>query len=101
MTAVEAKPFPLSQSGLVKMEDRKRPSPYDHNDSAPPTKKVATSANGAGKSNHDADMPWKDDLEVSKSSPFQPFALTTNTSAAYLHHSPSPRSLANVSSTQR
>ena len=65
MTTVEAKPFPLSQTGPVKMEDRKRPSPYDHNDSAPPSKKVATSANGAGKSNHDADMPWKDDLEVS------------------------------------
>src|SRR5213080_659600 len=65
MTAIEAKPVPLSQAGLVKMEDRKRPSPYDQNDSAPPNKKVATSANGAGKSNHDADMPWKDDLEVS------------------------------------
>lgn len=65
MTAVEAKPFPLSQAGLVKMEDRKRPSPYDHNDSAPPSKKVAMSANGASKTNHDADMPWKDDLEVS------------------------------------
>ena len=65
MTAVEATPFPLSQAGLVKMEDRKRPNPYDQNDSAPPSKKVATSANGAGKSNHDADMPWKDDLEVS------------------------------------
>jgi hypothetical protein len=91
MTAVEAKPFPLSQAGLVKMEDRKRPSPYDHNDSAPPTKKVAMSANGAGKSNHDADMPWKDDLEVSNRL-LQPFALATNTSAVHLYHSPSFRS---------
>ena len=65
MTAVEAKPFPLSQLGLVKMEDRKRPSPYDHNDSAPPAKKLATSANGANSKKHDEDMPWKDDLEVS------------------------------------
>jgi hypothetical protein len=84
MTAVEAKPFPLSQAGLVKMEDRKRPSPYDHNDSAPPTKKVATSANGAGKSNHDADMPWKDDLEVSNHL-LQPFVLTTNTPAESIY----------------
>ena len=83
MTTIEAKPFPLSQAGLVKMEDRKRPSPYDHNDSAPPSKKLATSANGASKANHDADMPWKDDLEVSLPRLpdfrlFQTFALATN-----------------------
>ncbi len=70
MTAVEANPFPLSQAGLVKMEDRKRPSPYDHNDSAPPAKKLATSANGASSKKHDEDMPWKDDLEVSNLRPF-------------------------------
>jgi len=74
MTAVEAKPFPLSQAGLVKMEDRKRPSPYDYNDAAPPSKKLATSANGANKKDHDADMPWKDDLEVSNLAPcLQPY----------------------------
>jgi hypothetical protein len=77
MTAVGATPFPLSQAGLVKMEDRKRPNPYDQNDSAPPSKKIATSANGAGKSNHDTDMPWKDDLEVSNPG-FWPFSFATN-----------------------
>jgi len=45
------------------MEERKRPSPYDQVDSAPPSKKLATAANGASKSHKDDDMPWKDDLE--------------------------------------
>jgi E3 ubiquitin-protein ligase BRE1 len=48
------------------MEDRKRPAGYDHNDSAPPLKKQATSLNGNNKPHPDADMPWKDDLEVSQ-----------------------------------
>jgi hypothetical protein len=47
------------------MEERKRPSPYDQIDSGPPSKKLATAANGASKSHKDDDMPWKDDLEVS------------------------------------
>jgi hypothetical protein len=65
MTAVEGTTLPLLQAGLVKMEDRKRPNPYDHNDtSTPPAKKLITSTNGASKANHDTDMPWKDDLEV-------------------------------------
>ena len=46
------------------MEERKRPASNDHDSSAPPLKKQATSANGA-KAHPDADMPWKDDLEVS------------------------------------
>ncbi|RVX70119.1 hypothetical protein B0A52_06291 [Exophiala mesophila] len=63
MTAIEA-PVPLSSSpSFVKMEERKRPSPYDQIESAPPAKKQATSANGASKSHKDDDMPWKDDLE--------------------------------------
>lgn len=66
MTAVESLPLSLSQQSLVKMEERKRPSPYDQVDSAPPSKKQATSANGAPKSHKDDDMPWKDDLEVSR-----------------------------------
>lgn len=66
MTAIEASPVSLSESGLVKMEDRKRPAAYDHNDSAPPLKKQATSLNGGGKPHPDTDMPWKDDLEVSQ-----------------------------------
>ncbi|KAJ9608938.1 E3 ubiquitin-protein ligase bre1 [Cladophialophora chaetospira] len=46
------------------MEDRKRPSPYDSVDGAPPLKRQATTqANGASKSHRDDDMPWKDDLE--------------------------------------
>lgn len=53
-----------SESGLVKMEDRKRPA-ADNNESAPPLKKQATTVNGGGKPHPDADMPWKDDLEVS------------------------------------
>ncbi len=70
MTAVEAAPGPLSfgQSSLVKMEDRKRPISSDQHDSAPPLKKQATAPNGASKANTDADMPWKDDLEVSSNS---------------------------------
>ncbi|KKA23278.1 Histone ubiquitinationc protein (Bre1) [Rasamsonia emersonii CBS 393.64] len=63
MPAVEASPVTSSESGLVKMEDRKRPAGYDHNDSAPPLKKQATSVNG-NKPHPDADMPWKDDLEM-------------------------------------
>lgn len=52
-----------SEPGLVKMEDRKRPA-ADNNDSAPPLKKQATTVNGGAKPHPDADMPWKDDLEV-------------------------------------
>jgi E3 ubiquitin-protein ligase BRE1 len=64
MTAVEGLPLSLSQQSLVKMEDRKRPSPYETAESAPPLKRQATGANGASKSHRDDDMPWKDDLEV-------------------------------------
>ncbi|EAW08676.1 E3 ubiquitin-protein ligase BRE1 [Aspergillus clavatus NRRL 1] len=63
MPAAEASPVASSESGIVKMEDRKRPATYDHNDSAPPLKKHATSVNGGSKPHPDADMPWKDDLE--------------------------------------
>lgn len=45
----------------VKMEDRKRPSGPD--DSAPPAKRQAVTVNGA-KPHPDADLPWKEDLEV-------------------------------------
>ncbi|KAJ5166386.1 uncharacterized protein N7482_005167 [Penicillium canariense] len=61
MPAVEP-PVVSSESGLVKMEDRKRPA-ADSNDSAPPLKKQATTVNGGSKPHPDADMPWKDDLE--------------------------------------
>ncbi|RAR01930.1 e3 ubiquitin-protein ligase bre1 [Stemphylium lycopersici] len=42
------------------MEDRKRPI---NEDSAPPAKRQAVTVNGA-RSHPDADLPWKDDLEV-------------------------------------
>jgi len=72
MTAVEPAPLSLSEPSLVKMEERKRPSPYDQSDSAPPLKKQATAANGATKSHVDSDMPWKDDVEVRLSIPVGP-----------------------------
>lgn len=54
----------LPSPTLIKMEERKRPA-VDNADSAPPLKRQATSVNGAGKPHPDADMPWKEDLEVS------------------------------------
>lgn len=65
MPVAEAFPVASSEPGFVKMEDRKRAATSDHNDSAPPLKKQATSVNGGSKPHPDADMPWKDDLEVS------------------------------------
>ena len=80
MTAVESLPLSLTQQSLVKMDDRKRPSPYDSVDSAPPLKRQATNVNGASKSHKDDDMPWKDDLEVSPTSiPRPPFLRNTLT----------------------
>jgi E3 ubiquitin-protein ligase BRE1 len=80
MTAVEKVPLSVSQPSLIKMEDRKRSMPYDSSD-APPHKKQATATNGASK-HIDADMPWKDDLEVSSTS-FRPFAALTNSLQRY------------------
>ena len=48
------------------MEERKRPASYDNDNSEPPLKRQATSVNGGSKGHIDADMPWKDDLEVSE-----------------------------------
>ena len=64
MPGVQTTPVSSSESGLAKMEDRKRPAGCENNESAPPLKKQATSVNGATKPHPDADMPWKDDLEV-------------------------------------
>jgi hypothetical protein len=66
MPAIDA--IPLSHA--LKMEDRKRPSPYDQHESGPPSKKLATAANGTIKGHPDADMPWKDDIEVRLSTIF-------------------------------
>lgn len=63
MPTIDAVPL----SHALKMDDRKRPSPYDQHDTGPPSKKLATTANGAIKGHPDADMPWKDDIEVSLS----------------------------------
>lgn len=66
MTLVEARPVTLSSSGLVKMEDRKRPASYDTDEAAPPHKRQVTAAvNGNSRSHQDLDVPGKDELEVS------------------------------------
>ena len=66
MTLVQSQVVSLpSPSTLIKMEERKRPATQDNDDIAPPSKKQATSVNGGSKGHADADMPWKDDLEVS------------------------------------
>ena len=65
MPAADPPPVAPPESGFVKMEARKRAATYDNNESAPPLKKQATSVNGGNKPHPDADMPWKDDLEVS------------------------------------
>lgn len=46
---------------VVKMEERKRPGGSD--ESAPPAKRQAVTVNGA-RSHPDADLPFKDDIEV-------------------------------------
>jgi hypothetical protein len=82
MTDIAVVPGPLSlslgQSSLVKMEERKRPIPYDQNESAPPLKRQATASNGANKPHVDAEMPWKDDLEVSPLPPTSSMPLLTS-----------------------
>lgn len=65
MTLVRDRLVSLSSSGLMKMDERKRPAAHDHEDSGLPSKKQVMSVNGAGKAHIDAEMPWRDDLEVS------------------------------------
>ena len=55
-----AVPSPL----LGKMDDKKRPAAAGDDAQAPPRKKLVTDASGKSKVDRDADMPWKDDLEV-------------------------------------
>jgi E3 ubiquitin-protein ligase BRE1 len=57
---LEARTVPIPSLDGVKMEDRKRPSA---DDAAPPAKRQAVTVNGA-RSHPDADLPWKDDIEV-------------------------------------
>lgn len=56
----------LSTPDLVKMDERKRLASHDHDGTEPPLKRQATVVNGTSKNHIDADMPWKDDLEVRK-----------------------------------
>ncbi len=60
VTASTVSPLPPA---IIKMEDRKRPAGQSVEDLAPPTKRQAV--NGSTKASADADMPWKEDLEVS------------------------------------
>ncbi|KAJ5902540.1 E3 ubiquitin-protein ligase bre1 [Penicillium taxi] len=55
-------PVLSTESGLVTMDDRKRPA-SESNDTAPPLKKQATAVNSATKPHPDTDMPWKEDLD--------------------------------------
>ena len=64
MTLAQARAVSFSTSDPVKMEERKRPASHDHDNSEPPLKRQATTVNGTSKGHADADMPWKDDLEV-------------------------------------
>ena len=59
---VEAPTVGPLPSAIIKMEDRKRAAGQNVNDLAPPAKRQVV--NGGSKTSHDADMPWKDDLEV-------------------------------------
>ena len=48
----------------IKMEDRKRPALDDDGRLAPPAKRQVINGT-SGTAHPDADMPWKDDVEVS------------------------------------
>lgn len=89
MPIVEARPLPLSSSGIVKMEERKRPAPHDHEDAGPPHKRQVTAINGGSKGHQDADMPGKDELEVSLAifgfrTPFHTLRLCCHMEVAWL-----------------
>ncbi|KAI9758315.1 MAG: E3 ubiquitin-protein ligase bre1 [Lichina confinis] len=48
------------------MDDKKRPAAAGDDAQAPPRKKLVTDASGKSKVDRDADMPWKDDLEMAR-----------------------------------
>lgn len=58
---LEARTVAPPSLDTVKMEERKRPSASD--DPAPPAKRHQLAVNGL-RPHPDADMPWKDDIEV-------------------------------------
>ena len=65
---LEARTVAPPSLDAVKMEDRKRAIA---DDAAPPAKRQAVAINGA-RSHPDADLPWKDDIEVRSSGPLPP-----------------------------
>ena len=65
MTLVESRTVSLPP-GLVKMEERKRPASNEDADTIPPPKRQATTKESRNSKGQDADMPGRDDLEVSQ-----------------------------------
>lgn len=65
MTTTESPLVSLPSAVVGTMDDKKRPAASSGDAQGPPRKKQATDLNGKGKADRDADMPWKDDLEVS------------------------------------
>lgn len=85
MTLAEAAPFPPAPGpalGKAIMDERKRPSVSDPDDTAPPAKKHAPTVNGS-KSQADADLPWKDDIDVRPISESAHKRLTTSLKQLY------------------
>jgi hypothetical protein len=68
MRLKDSTPDVLLSASIVKMEEKKRPAMHDHESTGPPLKRQATAVNGGSKPHPDADMPWKDDIEVRLSS---------------------------------
>lgn len=66
MTTTEATLLSVSSPGVGKMEDKKRPAAPNDDRQEPHRKKLATEVNGKSKADRDADMPWRDDLEVGR-----------------------------------
>lgn len=64
MTTTESPLVSLPSAAIGKMDDKKRPAAQSGDGQGPPRKKQATDVNGKNKADRDADMPWKDDLEV-------------------------------------
>ena len=63
MRLVDPRPVSLP-SAVIQMEDRKRPAGHALEEGSPPLKKQVV--NGVKMAHPDADMPWRDDLEVSR-----------------------------------
>lgn len=65
MNLAASLPPSMPSIDTIKMEDRKRPALDDDGRSLPPFKRQAISVNGTN-THPDADMPWKEDVEVSR-----------------------------------